>query len=529
MIMHSFLAIILGIFVISFKCYAKTQDSNVIQVNWGSTLKVASTAPSILVAADPEWLPGAKMYDAAIEGVTKLAELGADNIRLLNFNIFPGISCPQLKQGVWNFSATDLVMNTFMKACGNKTVIVDIETSPVWMWADASSNTTTTCADANSTSLHVGERTRCPNYGSGHVPVDRTWSQIAHYFKNVADWYTSGGFVDPVTNKRYDSNYNYKLGYWEILNEPDLTREHGLLPQQVIDYYDAMVREFNGTRPGGAKFMGPSFSGMSSIARVQEWVVPFLNKSNHHPSDTPLDALSFHIYAMCHNNTPAGMEQVFPTTDTKLSGLMAIDQARQQLRPDVELHLTESGLFCNEQPGKCHGQNDYPCWYRTFDSLFWVASAGQWLYQYLTYAQAVNITTIAQSQILGYPYQYDGLSGEWASGSMVDWTGVPGLNAKYYVMAMLLETVARPFSYIQMNGGESNDLVYVQALTSAKGKVVVIINKKSAPQSIHLVGGKGATSLWIEEQNWKAPAIEKKLDSEVIPLSPFAVGIVMMT
>ena len=45
----------------------------------------------LLVAADLEWLPGAKIHDAAVEGVCKLADAGADDIRLLNFNIFPGI------------------------------------------------------------------------------------------------------------------------------------------------------------------------------------------------------------------------------------------------------------------------------------------------------------------------------------------------------------------------------------------------------------------------------------------------------
>ena len=34
---------------------------------------------------------------------------------------------------------------------------------------------------------------------------------------------------------------------------------------------------------------------------------------------------------------------------------------------------------------------------------YWVASAAQWLYQYLLSSQAADLATVAQSQILGYP------------------------------------------------------------------------------------------------------------------------------
>ena len=55
-------------------------SGSAIRVDWSTSTSTItrSTSPSVLVAADPEWLPGAKMHDAAVEGVRKLADAGAD-------------------------------------------------------------------------------------------------------------------------------------------------------------------------------------------------------------------------------------------------------------------------------------------------------------------------------------------------------------------------------------------------------------------------------------------------------------------
>ena len=69
-----------------------------IEVDWSSCATKGigrSTAASVLVAADPEWTPEGALSAAAVSGVRQLAEAGARNIRLLNFNIFPIMSCAQ--------------------------------------------------------------------------------------------------------------------------------------------------------------------------------------------------------------------------------------------------------------------------------------------------------------------------------------------------------------------------------------------------------------------------------------------------
>merc|ERR1712232_402709 len=100
-------------------------------------------------------------------------------------------------------------MASFMAAAGNTSVIVDIETSPAWMWADNDPNKTMqTCADDTYTNLSVGLRTRCPCYGCNSEPRDESWQELAGYFRRVAEWYTNGGFVDD-DGKSVKSGHSY--------------------------------------------------------------------------------------------------------------------------------------------------------------------------------------------------------------------------------------------------------------------------------------------------------------------------------
>ena len=68
-----------------------------VDVDWASCAAGVhrSTAASVLVAADPEWTPEGRLSATAVSGVRQLAEAGARNIRLLDFNIFPIMSCAQ--------------------------------------------------------------------------------------------------------------------------------------------------------------------------------------------------------------------------------------------------------------------------------------------------------------------------------------------------------------------------------------------------------------------------------------------------
>jgi len=320
--------------------------------------------------------------------------------------------------------------------------------------------------------------------------------------------------------KVFKSGHKYRFDYWEVLNEINLAREHKFTPESYTSFYDTLVAQMQNSSAKLGKFLGPSLAGANSH-NSQAWFGYFLNSSNHNPPSTPVEAISFHMYGKCENNTAAGMEPIFPATDAKLDSLRTIQGLKERLRPNVELHLTESGIYCNQPPG-CGG-NDYKCWYRSFEPLFWVASAGQWAYQYLISSKEVDLTSIAHSQILGYPYKFDGTSGEWASGTMVDWKSNK-LNAKFWVTLLMLQQVARPFSYCKTTGAPEG--VYAQGIQSSKGKVLVLINKRNANVDFDLLSVAGGSALVIDELSGNGPAQLVKLTSNRITMRPFAVAFV---
>ena len=145
-------------------------------------------------------------------------------------------------------------------------------------------------------------------------------------------------------------------------------------------------------------FGGPSLAGASK-GNAKEWFSALLSDTN----PARIDAVTFHDYASCRDPTAAGLEPIFPSTVAQLSALREIAALRDELRPETSLHLTESGIICNSPPN-CSG-NDYGCYYTTadFTRAYWVASAAQWLYQFLLSSKTADLATVAQSQILGYP------------------------------------------------------------------------------------------------------------------------------
>lgn len=356
-------------------------------------------------------------------------------------------------------------------------------------------------------------------------------------------WYTRGGFKDEHGEWHASvHHFDERLILWEILNEVDHSREYDMAPHSYISIYDAHVAALTtemeegsptAVAPGGpwrGKLGGPSLGGIGNPQTTEAYLRPLLDPGNHTPRNTRLNAVTFHSYSTCGNLSAAGMEVIFPWTLHSLPILRQIQTLRDTLRPSAELHLTESGICCNAPPG-CSG-NNYSCYYKTadFTRTYWVASAGQWLYQYLLSAQAADLATIAQSQILGYPAKFDGTSGEWPCGSMVDWTENK-LSHKTWVQIALLQSLSQPFSFCNTRGGDSTSgktsvAVYAQGLTSAKGKLLVLINTKSTTQTILVPGVRGKHVSTIDEALGNEPAREAVLGADTVELGAFATMIV---
>lgn len=78
-------------------CVGAASALPTVEVDWASCSLTRHTAVSALVAADPEWTPEGVLSRTAVRGVRALIEAGAENLRLLNFNIFPLMSCAQVE------------------------------------------------------------------------------------------------------------------------------------------------------------------------------------------------------------------------------------------------------------------------------------------------------------------------------------------------------------------------------------------------------------------------------------------------
>lgn len=112
--------------------------------------------------------------------------------------------------------------------------------------------------------------------------------ELSGYFARLFSWYSKGGFTDEL-GKFHKSGHNYKIAYWEVLNEPDL--EHNISPQLYTKMYDAIVSELKKISPD-TKFVGISVA----YNKNPEWFEYFLNPKNH-KSGIPLDGISYHHYS----------------------------------------------------------------------------------------------------------------------------------------------------------------------------------------------------------------------------------------
>ena len=124
--------------------------------------------------------------------------------------------------------------------------------------------------------------------------------------------------------------------------------------------------------------------------------------------------------------------------------------------------------------------------------------------------------------------RFDGLSGEWPCGSMVDWSA-NALNHKFWVQIALLQSLGRPFSFCDTTtaddaadaGKGSADTVYAQGLTSAKGRLLVLINTKATPQTVTVTGASGKHAAVIDSAVGNEAAREVTLAADAIELGAF--------
>jgi hypothetical protein len=137
----------------------------------------------------------------------------------------------------------------------------------------------------------------------------------------------------------------------------------------------------------------------------------------------------------------------------------------------------------------------------------------------------------SEISLAGFPELPDlQLEPQFPSVALLNWTTGEG-SAKYWVTKLLIETV--DVKNDQAVVTETNDVngtnVFSQAFVGKHGRRwVLIINKRYANVDVSLAGCTGGRMLIINEASGFGPAIEIKLKSNIITMTPYAIAIIHM-
>ncbi|MEJ7684540.1 MAG: hypothetical protein WKG06_43170 [Segetibacter sp.] len=281
---RNFIACIIS-FLFTSSLYSQN-NSNSVTINWDNVVATSGTTPTLQLVENPMVRKNSPIHDSTFKA---LKELGADYVRYVPWFPYPKMAVAELKapangKTFWDFTYPDSTMQAVMEATKGHPVVINFSTTPVWMW-----KTDTVVKypdDPYQTSW---------NYNQGTQLRDTTLKEVSGYFARLFSWYTKGGFTDEL-GKFHKSGHNYKIAYWEVLNEPDL--EHNISPQLYTKMYDAIVSEMKKISPD-TKFVGISVA----YNKNPEWFEYFLNPKNHKPG-IPLDGISYH-----HYSTPSWPDQ----------------------------------------------------------------------------------------------------------------------------------------------------------------------------------------------------------------------------
>ena len=190
---------------------AQPQDVSPLQVNvdWGKTIMVSRSTPTLQVVTNPMLNPGAPIHDASFAA---LKALGADYVRYVPWLPYPKIAVAELEpptndKTAWDFTYIDPVTKDFLAATEGHSTIINFSTIPAWMFK--TDQPVKYPADPNQVFW---------NYTQGTQLRDPSGKELGDYFGRLVSWYTQGGFTDE-NGKRHESGYHYTLPYWEVLNE----------------------------------------------------------------------------------------------------------------------------------------------------------------------------------------------------------------------------------------------------------------------------------------------------------------------
>lgn len=478
---------------------ACTENENVsdskIKVEWENILRVSESSATIQTIPNPAHARGSDLHDPLWNA---LHDLEADFVRYSPWGEYPNLKIaalepPDAHKTSWDFSALDPMFADFIDAIGDHPFIMNYQAIPGWMLKK--------------------QRPAKLTGDIGSLFRDSTGMEPAQYFARIVEWYTRGGFYDEL-GKWQQSGHKYDIDYWEVLNEPD-HESIGMTKEMYTSLYDAVVSEIRKIAPD-MKFMGLS---MALLEKAPEWTTYFLDHQNHLPG-IPLDMVSYHLYAtLPANKIDAEIYPytVFEQADRHLETIRISDSIRQELSPETQVDINESGILFKDVP-KGWGRMDGD----SIPDEFWNLAAAYYGYIYARLA-CMGIEIIGKSTMWSDP-------NDWPEVSVLDWkTGRP--NARYWVLKMIRDNFGPGDKIVntEIISGDADSPLHAQGFISQDGeRRILVINKSGYNQEVHVPEAIGGEVFIVDPATGFEPPRSISMNDSGIDLGAFGVSVLIL-
>lgn len=392
-----------------------------LDVNFSTPVYVSRTWTALQVVANPLLRRGMPVHDAMW---ASLRQLGADYVRYVPWFPYPALGVAELdppdasaQRTFWSFDECGNMLDDFMAAVGNGSVIINFSTQPTWLY-----NTRDWSYPSNPNDVDW-------NYPRGNGLRDPSGRALGDYYGRLLAWMTQGGFIDEF-GREHGRGRRYRFPYWEVFNEPEGC--HGIDAAAYVEQYNAVVRGFQRHAPAGVsglRYAGPALGGHNEW----DWFAAVLNASRFAADVPPPDLITFHYYAGAASRTdPQAFEAFFTGVDSFAEECDRIIAMRNQLRPTARLDVDELGVIL---PNDNDPKAAIP------PPIYWNAAAAMYAYSYIVLG-AKGIDVLGESQLVGNPdMPHLQIAPQFPSVSMLNWTTGAG-NARYWVLKLLLDHLA---------------------------------------------------------------------------------------
>jgi hypothetical protein len=469
---------------------AAAADVAPITVDWGKTIFVSRSTPTLQVVVNPPLRRGSSIHDPVYAA---LHDLGAENVRYVPWFPYPRLVVAELKPPTatntsWDFSLIDPMTIDFLEATKGHPIILNFSTIPAWLFK--TDQPVTYPDDPNAPYW---------NYTQGTELKDPSLKALGDYYARLVSWYSQGGFTDEL-GVRHNSGYHYDIAWWEVLNEVEA--EHQTTPQQYTERYDAIVSAIHQVSPK-TKFVGLALA----YANRFEYYEYFLDPKHHRPG-IPLDMISYHFYADPGQGTNAANPAAWhfcEQADKFLDTVRKVEVIRKRLSPATMTDIDELGVIAPDQSW----QNQ---------PIYWNAAGAMYAYLYLELSK-LGIENVGESQLVGYPTQYPSVS-------MVNWeTGQP--NARFRVLELLKHNFGP--GDVLLSTQVASPEVAAQAYQTTGGRKLLLINKEDATVNMELAPGTVVARMAVVDAAAGGdPAEGSTISGTTVTLTPFAVAVISL-